>query len=168
MGVRRRIDFILCSPSLPLQASHPSCLLDLGSDHRAVYAKFQLGKACRNDVGASRRTRRGWTPELDGTGKPTSYHQILTCALQTPPADLNSLESVCRYGVLRTSRKCTANTLQQQFHDDYFQSLLAERRATTCGHRRPEVSKTIGKNFGEDFVGKELNALNLCWGNLFH
>ena len=145
MGVKRRIDFILCSSSLPLAASHPSCLLDLGSDHRAVYARFQLGKACRNKVGSSGRAKRGWRPELDGTGKPTKYHQILSRSLQTPPEDLNSLESACKYAVSKTSRTCTANTLQQQFHDDYFQSLLAERRATACRHRRAEISKTIRK-----------------------
>ena len=145
MGMKRRIDFILCSFSLPLAASHPSCLLDLGSDHRAVYARFQLGKACRNKVGSSRRAKRGWTPELDGTGEPTSYHQILSRSLQTPPEDLNSLESVCKYAVSKTSRTCTANTLQQQFQDDYIQSLLAERKATACRHRRAEISKTIRK-----------------------
>ena len=145
MGVKRRIDFILCSSSLPLAASHPSCVLDLGSDHRAVYARLQFGKACRNKVGSSRRTKRGWTPELDGTGEPTSIHRILSRSLQTPPADLNSLESVCKYAASKTSRKCTANTLQQQFQDDYFRSLLAERRATACRHRRAEISKTIRK-----------------------
>ena len=120
-------------------------MLDLGSDHRAVYARFQLGKACRNKVGSSRRTKRGWTPELDRTGEPTSYHRILSRSLQTPPADLNSLERVCKYAASKTSKKCTANTLQQQFQDDYFQSLLAERRATACRHRRAEISKTIRK-----------------------
>ena len=34
---------------------------------------------------------------------------------------------------------------KQLFRDDYFQSLLAERRATTCRHRRAEISKTIRK-----------------------
>ena len=136
MGMKRRIDSIPCSSS---------CLLDLGSDHRAVYARFQLGKACRNKVGSSRRAKRGRTPELDGTGEPTSYHQILSRSLQTPPEDLNLLESVCKYAVSKTSRTCTANTLQQQFHDDYFQSLLVERRATACRHRRAEISKTIRK-----------------------
>ena len=121
------------------------------------------GSCCKNGVGicVSRRL-------LDGTGEPTSYHQILSRSLQTPPEDLNSLESACKYAVSKTSRTCTANTLQQQFHDDYFQSLLAERRATACRHRRAEISKTIRKKFGENFVDKELNALNPCWRNLLH
>ena len=76
---------------------------------------------------------------------PTSHHQILSRSLQTPPENLNSLESACKYVVSKTSRTCTVNTLQQQFHDDYFQSLLAERRATACRHRRAEISKTSRK-----------------------
>ena len=38
-------------------------------DHRPVYVRFPLGKACRNKVGTSHRTKRGWTPRLDGTGE---------------------------------------------------------------------------------------------------
>ena len=73
MGVKRRIDFIFSSSSLPLATSQASCVLDLGSDHRAVYAKFQLGKVGKKKVGIARRTNRGWTPKMDETGKPTLY-----------------------------------------------------------------------------------------------
>ena len=145
MGVKRRIDFILSSSSLPLATSQASCVLDLGSDHRAVYAKFQLGKVGKKKVGIARRTNRGWTPKLDETGKPTLYHQLLSRSLQTPPDNLNALESVCKHAASKTSGKPKANAMQQLFRDDYFQSLLAGRRATTCRHRRAEISKTIWK-----------------------
>ena len=42
MGVRRRIDFILCSMSFSLQQSFATDDVDLGSDHRAVYCLLDL------------------------------------------------------------------------------------------------------------------------------
>ena len=42
MGVRRRIDFILCSMSFSLQQSFAADDVDLGSDHRAVYCLLDL------------------------------------------------------------------------------------------------------------------------------
>ena len=171
MGVKRRMDFILCSSSLPLAASHPSCLLDLGSDHRAVYARFQIGKVCWNKVGSSRRTKRGWTPELDGTGGPTSHHRILSRSLQTPPADLNSLESVCKYAVSKTSRKCT--TSLQTHCNNSFTMIISNHCWLNGGQQHADIEgrkyqKQFGKKFGENFGDKELNALNLCWRSLLH
>ena len=44
MGVRRRIDFILCSTSFSLLQSFATDDVDLGSDHRAVYCLLNLPK----------------------------------------------------------------------------------------------------------------------------
>ena len=44
MGVRRRIDFILCSMSFSLLRSFATDDVDLGSDHRAVYCLLNLPK----------------------------------------------------------------------------------------------------------------------------
>ena len=92
-----------------------------------------------------------------------SQHRIikfLNWSLRTPPEDLISVESDCEYAVSKTSRKCTANTLQRQFHGDYSQSLLAERTASACRHPRAKnTKKQFGKKFGENFVDKEFNAV---------
>ena len=90
-------------------------------------------------------------------------HRIIkffNCSLQTPPEDLTSVESDCEYAVSKKSRKCTANTMQRQFHGDYSQSLLAERTASACRHPRPKnTKKQFGKKFGKkNFVDKEFNA----------
>lgn len=42
MGVKRRIDFVLCSSGLQLLDSRASYAIDLGSDHRSVVASFDL------------------------------------------------------------------------------------------------------------------------------
>ena len=42
MGVKRRIDFVLCSSGLQLLDSRVSYAIDLGSDHRSVVASFDL------------------------------------------------------------------------------------------------------------------------------
>ena len=42
LGQLRRLDYILLDTSLNLKASHPVDELDLGSDHRAVFASFHL------------------------------------------------------------------------------------------------------------------------------
>ena len=172
MGVKRRIDFILCSSSFPLAASHPSCVLDLGSDHTAVYARFQLGKACRNKVGSSRRTKRGWTPELDGTGEPISYHRILSRSLQTPPADLNSVESVCKYAAVILLQKHRGNA-RQTHCNNCFKMIISNQCWLKGGQQHADIEgrkyqKQFGMKIGENFGDKELNALNLCWRNLLH
>ena len=82
---------------------------------------------------------------LDGKGNSALYHQVLSRSLQTLPHNLNALESVCRHAASKASGNSMANAMQQQFRDDFFQSFLAERKATTCRHRRAEISKTIRK-----------------------
>ena len=45
--------------------------------------KVKAWKGMSKQVGTLRRTKRGCTPELDGTGEPTSHHQTLSRSLQT-------------------------------------------------------------------------------------
>ena len=94
-------------------------------------------------MGTARRTNRGWTPKLDETGKPTLYHQLLSRSLQMPPDNLNALSGDCKHAASKTSGTPKANTMQQMFRDDYFQSLFAERRATTWRHRRADNSDEL-------------------------
>ena len=41
-GLRRRIDFIMCSQEMRFTSAHATCNLDLGSDHRAVTVSFDF------------------------------------------------------------------------------------------------------------------------------
>ena len=81
MGVRRRLDFILASQNLVVQASGPSNKLNLGSDHRAVQTTLvdrKIGKQVRYQ---SRVPIKGWCPELDTEGNATKYCEVLDAAL---------------------------------------------------------------------------------------
>ena len=136
MGVKRRIAFIVFFLfAAACNITNFMCAGPWFGSYGCI-RKVSAWKVGKKKVGTARRTNRGWTPKLDETGKPPLYHQLLSRSLQTPPDNLNALESVCKHAASKTSGKPKANTMQQMFRDKYFQSLLAERRATTWRHRR--------------------------------
>ena len=75
---------------------------------------------------------------------------------------LNALARVCRHAVVETSGTCTANTLQQEFCDDYFQSLLGAGGKLHVDITEGQHQKQFGKNFAQNFVDKELNFVCGC------
>lgn len=70
---------------------------------------------------------------------------------------LNALARVCRHAAVETSGTCTANTLQQEFRDDYFQSLLGAGGQLHVDLTEGQHQKQFGKSFAQNFVDKELN-----------
>lgn len=65
---------------------------------------------------------------------------------------LNALARVCRHAAVETSGTCTANTLQQEFRDDYFQSLLGAGGQLHVDITEGQHQKLFGKNFAQNFV----------------
>ena len=64
MGVRRRIDFILCSMSFSLLQSFATDDVDLGSDHRAVYCLLNLPKHTKQQSKKRKfKTKKRWKPK---------------------------------------------------------------------------------------------------------
>ena len=63
------MEHVLSGDIFPCELTKGSCVVSYRFDHRPVYARFPLGKACRNKVGTSHRTKHGWTPRLHGRGQ---------------------------------------------------------------------------------------------------
>ena len=69
MGIKRRLDYILAGPALAVKQSFASEVLDLGSDHRSVYAElaFKIGSRSSRKHDTSKSSSR-WMP-FDGYEK---------------------------------------------------------------------------------------------------
>lgn len=146
MGARRRIDFILCSRSLSLVASHASDDLDVGSDHRAVLANFKLQKSKRKKKYHKRKIKRGWKPILDDSGIPTQYHDMLNKSLRScRDSTLRGLENICKDVVRQLSDNDRLVHAWDGFQDSDFQSLLEQRKLVKSPRPRAELSKKIRK-----------------------
>jgi len=77
---------------------------------------------------------------------------------------LNALARVCRHAAVETSGTCTANTLQQEFRDDYFQSLLGAgdtpiQKSIRRQHLGQRIPPIYGQNISTQFF-------KLCPGGL--
>ena len=75
-GLRRRIDFIMCSQEMRFTSAYATCNLDLGSDLRAVTVSLDLGFQRSRDRKCFRCVNR-WKVPLDPQGVPHTYHAIL-------------------------------------------------------------------------------------------
>ena len=76
LGEKRRIDFIMASRSLTIKNSKATNEIDLGSDHRAVKALFEL-RDTRYWGKSHTPKMKGWRPYLDGESSPTNYQAAL-------------------------------------------------------------------------------------------
>ena len=138
-GERRQIDYLLVDSmrAETVQEAGVWRQLEGKSDHRALYAEV----ACRYKTGESvRRERkmRGWAPELDKDGKPTSYHELLTKALSGGHNDVMDVN-----GLVVTAARATSNCISKppRVHSEEVQNLFSERPAAACASTRQELSK---------------------------
>ena len=74
LGVKRRIDFILCSSSFSLSSGCATNILDLNSDHRAVHAALEMAAGTRKKK--RRRTSR-WQPRCLSSYQAQLSEQLL-------------------------------------------------------------------------------------------
>ena len=138
MGVRRQIDFILCSARIPTIAVEATRAIDMGSDHRAVKSILNIGTPQQ-----SRRRKkrvRGWKPR-----DVSEYHSTLDAALcnssVTTPALLMQI-------VAESADHCKAkveNRVQKPWLTPHYHSLIATRRNENCRHERSRLSKCISR-----------------------
>ena len=75
-GLRRRIDFIMCSQDMHFPSAHATCNVDLGLDHRAMTVSFELDVRPGKNRKCARCVKR-WQPPLDQQGAPQTCHSIL-------------------------------------------------------------------------------------------
>ena len=123
-GLRRRIDFIMCSQEMRFTSAHATCNLDLGSDHRAVTVSLDLGFRRRKDRKCFRCVKR-WKPPLDPQGVPHTYHAILQDELGVKkPTTLNGLEDVLQQSVRRINTTSKLPKPKPVWQDAVLQDLL--------------------------------------------
>ena len=145
IGVRRRIDFVLCSRSLHLRFADANSFLDLGSGHRTVTAVFGVAKVERS----FRRTyfkTKGWQPQLDENGDPsiTVHNSHAADTIFRNPIVQISTGSGAAKKIATT--ECERTTAE-------FQLFLRERRETQNRQERTRLSKKICKH-----IRKQLRA----------
>ena len=150
MGVRRRIDFILCSMSFSLLQSFATDDVDLGSDHRAVYC-LNLPKHTKQQSKKERKfkAKKRWKPSLDENGVPHLYHEILNQTLeQQNPTTLQGIEGLILNAVEQEKQTLVSGDAKATkfWEDPNFQQLLQQRRGSQCRHERMEASKQIRKH----------------------
>lgn len=144
MGIRRRIDFLLCHVSLSVQSACTSCNFDLGSDHRAVHGCIEV-EACRKPRFARQRCRRGWHPTA-----PTKilYQSLLDDWLRkSKPQTLSELEDGVKHCV-EQAESCTQRSTdaRKPWEREDFRYLLQQRRQCRCAVERAHFSKLIRKH----------------------
>ena len=149
MGVKRRIDFVLCSSGLQLLDSRASYAIDLGSDHRSVVASFDLQQRRWNKT-AKKKIRRGWKPAFNKNGVPQGYHEALKeQMLERHVRTLHDLEDLMLKAVAASERRSgddSASKMCDTLRTDHeLQSLLLRRRAVHCRSERASLSKLIKK-----------------------
>jgi len=104
MGVRRRIDFILCNRCFHSVFGHAVSFLDMGSDHRAVTVCLHLDlyKQTKQD---RYKTKRGKQFLHNGATIPL-YHSRLTNMLSNRwPINMDDLEKLVLNALLRPSAR---------------------------------------------------------------
>lgn len=83
MGVRRRIDFILCSRCFHSVFGHASSFLDMGSDHRAATSCLQF--RLRNPT-KQNRSKTKWSEQFAGTILFCTIHIYHICSQVDGPS----------------------------------------------------------------------------------
>lgn len=101
-GVKLQIHFTFHSHKVAMLASYATNCLDLGSDHRAVFASAQLSPKPR--IQRPRRcNNKGWRPHAPNNGGEGVYHAALQQQLDNErPQTIQQLEQT----VLKAKEKC--------------------------------------------------------------
>ncbi|CAE7565538.1 unnamed protein product [Symbiodinium natans] len=143
MGVRRRLDFVLCSTGFDVTHGGATDLLDLGSDHRAVRAALEVTgpRSLQGRKPVARKQR--WSPSV--AEKRRYQINLDTCLQQSALVNMYELESC----VARCAKLASQQTAQRDLADvkpwqrQDFQDLLAQRRQCRDREGRARLSKQI-------------------------
>ena len=140
LGVKRRLDYIIYSSYLTLVDGSPTDALDLGSDHRAVHAKFHMAQHPRKPE--KKQTKRGWKPkDFD------RYHDALQEQIShNVPKTIPDVEALLLSAVHKSDQLHAEVRTQSNVWDNAeFQELLSLRRACSNNRERCGLSKHIRK-----------------------
>ena len=140
-----------------LDTAFATDILDMGSDHRAVYSRIHLGK--RVPLNRRKRSiRRGWKPVLNEKGQPDNYHQALhevLCCSQ--PRSVPELEDVLAKAANKTQAQNKKSACDVPWNCDGFKQLLLRRKQADTRGERTVLSKQIRKELRQ-YLRRKRNA----------
>ena len=140
MGIRRCIDYILYSEFLVLNSSCASDDVQLGSDHRAVFADFSLN-VFRTSRSRRRNVGRGWKPSEE-------YQLLLDAALRRlRPQSLTALSELITTVAEQCALTCDdfKSGLIHPWRSPEVLALVAQRKRCRDAQERKAISKLIFK-----------------------
>ena len=143
LGRRRCIGYILVDGRLKIRQSRAVDELQLGSDHRAVKADIEIGKARARHV-RRRSSLKGWEPELDATGKPQKYWDALGREVR-PGMPLTDLELCLVTAGRRARKQKTQINNGAPWISDEGNHLIKLRRGATNPEERRDITKQLRK-----------------------
>lgn len=146
MGVRRRLDFVLASKCLVVCEACPSDKLNLGSDHRAVQSILSDTKQGTQVYYRKKSGVKGWCPQLDLTGKPSKYHELLQIPLVDEAPSLQTLEKIIYDAATGPDVPIQAEVRQKPWQSEEIQALIRKRRLCNTSQERASISKQIQKS----------------------
>ena len=133
-GIRRQIDYIFYSSNLHVNHSHSTSSLDLGSDHRAVFAEFQGLE--RKDRTRKQKPSRCWKPS-------SSYRSnVERQVLETAPSTIQDLQSIL---VNQAEEDLTqaSPAIDKPWQSNLVRELVNQRRQSSDQNERKRLSKLI-------------------------
>ena len=124
MGVCRRIDYIFCDAFLGLHRAGTNDLIDLGSDHRAVFAGMKIS-SCSPRFYRRRSSMRGWRPA-------ESYLSAINAKLQeNVPTNMDEMQTLIAEVACDHKAKPLSEVLEKLYQNDEVRMLIKKRRETT-------------------------------------
>ena len=135
MGIRRRIDFMLLSQELLLVCSQPTDDIDLGSDHRAVFAQTRVPEK------VLQRPRRQAPWKWFGS---SSYKAKLTDSLNTScPETVEDIQRLTLDAALESGALLRSSNSGREWDTQELKDLRDERRRCRVKSVRSSLSKLI-------------------------
>ena len=158
IGTRRRIDYILISAIWELQDIKASNILDLGSDHRCIYASIKFKRPTRQ-LKARTPNLKGWRPVLNPDKIPEKYHEALQHEMSVQSViGMKEIGDVCIRAAQRPGVSDDQSMKVKRPHQsDELKSLIQQRRHSSGADRR-RLSQQIYK-----VSRRELRAWRTKW-----
>ena len=155
LGVRRTIDYILHGMNVNILKCSISDALDLGSDHRAVFAQFSIP----NQVLARRKNVRKKQTIWKNIDAQT-FHSKAESALSTNmPTTLRNLEAVLLHCRNEAEKSGSSAPTLEPWQNPTIQTLIQERRGCRDTNTESNVVKTDSETFASQYEAEKKQTL---------
>ena len=143
MGVKRRVDFILCSAISVSESTRTGNFLDLGSDHRCVENSFDF-TIPQTHYTLKKHNLKNWRPELNSENQPETYHRNLDKQiLATSDYSLKNIGNICKEAALQTNSIDDNLNIRRPERSEELRDLIRRRHVCRNAEERRIISKRI-------------------------